>query len=75
MPDGAPHTAPVFGFDNSYARDLPGTFVAWRAARVAAPRLLKLNRALAEELGLEAGVLDGALGAEVFSGNLAPADA
>ncbi len=75
MPDGAPHTAPVFGFDNSYARDLPGTFVAWRAARVAAPRLLKLNRALAEELGLEAGALDGALGAEVFSGNLAPADA
>ncbi|MCF1709481.1 YdiU family protein [Tabrizicola sp. J26] len=75
MPDGAPHTAPVFGLDNSYARDLPGTFVAWRAARVAAPRLLKLNRELAEELGLDTATLDGPLGAEVFSGNLPPSDA
>ncbi len=34
---------PIFGFDNSYARDLPGFFVEWRAARVPAPRLVRLN--------------------------------
>jgi uncharacterized protein YdiU (UPF0061 family) len=63
---------PDFRFDNSYARDLPGFFVEWPAARVPAPRLVRFNRALAEELGLDADRLDGPTGAAIFSGNLPP---
>jgi uncharacterized protein YdiU (UPF0061 family) len=63
---------PVFAFDNSYARDLPGFSVAWSAAQVPAPHLLRLNRALAEELGLDPDALSGAEGAAWFSGNAAP---
>jgi len=47
-----------FAFDNTYARALEGFYVAWKAAQVARPRLIKLNRELAEELGLDAGALD-----------------
>ena len=77
MADGpaGPGAGPSFGFDNSYARDLPGFSVTWAAARVTAPRLFRLNRPLAEDLGLDADLLEGPLGAEIFSGNLAPADA
>jgi uncharacterized protein YdiU (UPF0061 family) len=62
----------VFAFDNSYARDLPGFYVECLPTAVPQPRLLRLNRDLAEELGLR---LDG-LGEEqlaaVFSGNALP---
>ena len=77
MPDGQAETdaVPGFGFEHSYARDLPGFSVSWTAAPVPAPRLFRLNRALAEELGLDADLLDGALGAQIFSGNRPPADA
>jgi uncharacterized protein YdiU (UPF0061 family) len=61
-----------FHFDNSYARELDGFFAPWSAAQVPRPVLLKFNHALATELGLDAGALDGPLGAAVFSGNLAP---
>ncbi|MEO1329089.1 MAG: YdiU family protein [Pseudomonadota bacterium] len=65
----------AFGFDNSYAR-LPERFFArLDPTPVRAPRLLKLNHELAAELGLDADALDGPLGAEIFSGNRAPADA
>jgi uncharacterized protein YdiU (UPF0061 family) len=70
MADGA--AAPVFAFDNSYARDLPGFALPVTAARVPAPRLLKLNRALAEDLGLDPDRLAGAEGAAWFSGNAVP---
>src|SRR5690606_5077313 len=62
----------IFDFDNSYARDLPGTYVAWKPAQVPQPRLLFLNRALAGELGLDTAALDGPDGAAVFAGNLVP---
>jgi uncharacterized protein YdiU (UPF0061 family) len=68
-------TAAAFSFDNSYARDLEGLYVPWQAAVVAEPRLIKLNRALAEELGLNAKLLDTPGGALVFSGNQLPAGA
>ncbi len=72
----APAAGPLrFGFDNTYARELPGSFVAWQPAKAPAPRLLFFNEALAAELGLDAGSLGGAQGAEVFSGNLLPSDA
>jgi serine/tyrosine/threonine adenylyltransferase len=63
---------PLFRFDNSYARELPGSYVAWRPAQVPAPRLLFLNRDLADELGLDPEALAGDHGAAIFAGNTVP---
>ena len=43
-----------------------------RRREVARPRLVKLNRELAEELGLDAGALDSEEGARIFAGNETP---
>jgi uncharacterized protein YdiU (UPF0061 family) len=59
-------------FDNTYARELPGTYVAWKPVAAPAPELLYLNRALADELGLDAAALAGAEGAALFAGNALP---
>ncbi|HUG21770.1 protein adenylyltransferase SelO [Piscinibacter sp.] len=69
-----PETAarPLFRFDNSYARELPGLAVPFQPARVPAPSMLYFNRALAEELDLDADTLAGDRGAAVFSGNDVP---
>ena len=67
--------APEIEFDNSYARELSGLYVQWEGAKVPAPQVLRLNRALAEELGLDAEALTGAEGAQVLSGAQAPAGA
>lgn len=67
MPAAAP-----FPFDNSYARDLQGFYVPWQPTAVPAPRLLFLNHALAEELGLDVASLDSPEGAAVFAGNTLP---
>ena len=61
-----------FVFDNTYARELEGSYVTWKAAQVARPRLVKLNRELAEELGLDADALDSEEGARIFAGNEIP---
>jgi uncharacterized protein YdiU (UPF0061 family) len=61
-----------FQFDNTYARELPGFYAPATAATAPAPRLVKLNHALARELGLNAAALDSPVGAEIFSGNYAP---
>jgi uncharacterized protein YdiU (UPF0061 family) len=66
-------TTEFFAFDNSYARDLEGLYVPWKAAEVPAPKLVKFNHALAEELGLDIKALDSAEGAQMFSGNQLPA--
>ncbi|MDX3928820.1 MAG: YdiU family protein [Shinella sp.] len=58
----------LISFDNSYAR-LPERFFARvEPTAVEAPLLVKFNRALAEELGLDAAALERD-GAEIFSGN------
>lgn len=67
-----PALRPLFHFDNSYARDLPGLAVPWQPRRVEAPSLLWFNRALAEELQLDAEALDGERGAAIFGGNEVP---
>jgi serine/tyrosine/threonine adenylyltransferase len=64
-----------FVFDNTYARELEGFYVAWKATQVSRPQLVKLNFELAEELGLDADALDTEEGAKIFSGNEAPAGA
>ena len=61
-----------FVFDNTYARDLEGMYVPWQAAQAPEPRLVKLNHALAEELGLDVKALDSSFGAALFSGNPLP---
>lgn len=63
---------PTIPFDNTYARELEDFYVAWQPAPVPAPRLLRLNRALAEDLGLDADALQGEAGAALFSGNQVP---
>ncbi|MDX3972963.1 protein adenylyltransferase SelO [Shinella sp.] len=59
----------AFAFDNSYAR-LPDIFFApVDPTPVEAPRLIRFNRALAEDLGLDADALE-RHGAGYFSGNV-----
>ena len=59
-------------FDNSYARELAAHCVPCQPALPPAPRLVKLNSALAEELGLPLVALQGEYGAQVFSGQQIP---
>ena len=65
-------TSCTFSFDNTYARDLEGLYVPWKAAKVPEPKLIRLNHALAEELGLDAKALDSPEGAQLFSGSKLP---
>ncbi|MEO8345745.1 MAG: protein adenylyltransferase SelO [Betaproteobacteria bacterium] len=59
-------------FDNSFARELPGFYVAQRPAVVRAPRLLHFNPTLANELGLDLTSLDDQARADLFAGNIVP---
>src|SRR5687768_742770 len=61
-----------FAFDNTYARDLPGSFAPATPEPVPSPVLLRFNEPLAEELGLDAGNLNSLRGARIFSGNEVP---
>src|ERR1043166_3155372 len=64
-----------FPFQNSYAA-LPANFFARVAPTpVAAPRLIKLNRPLAVELGLDPDMLETPEGAEILAGKTVPAGA
>ncbi len=65
-------SAANFRFDNSFARELEGFYVAWRPAPVPEPRLLFLNHSLAAELGLDITALDDAAWAATFAGNTLP---
>jgi uncharacterized protein YdiU (UPF0061 family) len=68
LSEEVPMPAPI-PFDNSYAR-LPARFHARLAPTpVAGPRLIKLNRALAEELRLDAAWLGGPDGLAMLAGN------
>ncbi len=61
-----------FLFDNSYARLGAAFHRRTVPTPVAAPHLVKLNRPLAEALGLDADVLDNPEGAEILAGNRLP---
>ncbi len=63
---------PLFQFDNSYARDLQGFYVAWEGAKVPEPQVVLFNGELAAELGLDAAALETAYGARVFAGIESP---
>ena len=64
--------ATAFTFDNSYARALAGFYAPVQAAQVPRPQMVKLNHALAAELGLDAALLDSSEGAAIFAGNSVP---
>jgi serine/tyrosine/threonine adenylyltransferase len=64
-----------FPFQNSYAA-LPANFFARVAPTpVASPRLIKLNRPLAVQLGLDPDLLDSLEGADILSGKTLPSGA
>ncbi|WP_421577926.1 protein adenylyltransferase SelO [Shinella sp. M31] len=63
-------SAATIPFDNSYARLPDAFFTPVDPTPVEAPQLIVFNRALAEELGLDAGMLE-RHGAAYFSGNVA----
>ena len=65
----------AFAFDNSYAR-LPDRFYSRLAPTpVQEPRLIRLNRTLAAELGLDVTALEGPEAVQAFAGNRVPATA
>ncbi|HSN82270.1 MAG TPA: protein adenylyltransferase SelO family protein, partial [Polyangiales bacterium] len=67
-----PTDAPLFPFDNSYAR-LPEHFYARVAPTPGAePRLVRVNDRLARQLGLDPSRLAGREAVEVFAGNRVP---
>jgi uncharacterized protein YdiU (UPF0061 family) len=47
----------LFRFEDSYAREVPGLSVPWKAASAPAPELLVLNEELAAELGADPAAL------------------
>lgn len=62
-------------FDNTYARELVGTYVSWQPAIVPSPELLRVNVDLGLQLGLPADFLNGPMAAAYFSGNVLPSGA
>jgi len=63
---------PAIAFDNTYARELEGFHVPWKPAAVPEPRLLFLNRPLAEELGLDPAEVSSPDSAALWAGNALP---
>ena len=59
-------------FDNTYARLPERMFIRQAPVPVAAPRLVRLNRALANELALDETELRASLGVEILGGNRVP---
>ena len=60
---------PRFAFDNTYARLPEGFFARVQPTAVTQPRLLLLNRALADELGVDLRAVDDDALAAIFAGN------
>ena len=60
---------PLLQFENSFARDLAGLSVPWRAAPAPAPELIALNEGLADELGVDLATLRSPDGVAMLVGN------
>ncbi len=62
----------MFSFDNSYARLSERFYAPALPAKVREPKIVKVNRELAELLGIDPGRLDSPEGAALLSGNVPP---
>ncbi|MBF6618883.1 MAG: YdiU family protein [Patulibacter sp.] len=62
----------LFGFDNSFVRELEGLYEPWQPAGSSRPTFLALNRPLAAELGLDVATLERPEGLDVLAGNRVP---
>lgn len=58
----------LFQFDNSLARSLPGLYVPWRGDGVPQPKVLRANRALAQDLRVPYEALFGEAAAQALTG-------
>lgn len=63
---------PQLAFDNSFAHQMEGFYVAWQGDVAPAPRLLMFNEEMAQRLGLDAAALNSDAGAAIFAGSVAP---
>lgn len=70
-----PGERPTFEFDNSYARELDGFYVAWKGETAPDPKLVLLNRDLAHELRLDPDDLETGAAAAILAGSVAPSGA
>ncbi len=59
-------------FDNTYASELEGFYVAWQGDLAPSPRIVQLNSALAQELGIDVAGLSAERAAAWLSGSEAP---
>lgn len=59
-------------FDNSYARELEGLYIPWHGTQAPAPKMLLLNTALAQDLGLDPDELASREGLAMLSGSEMP---
>lgn len=64
-----PFSPRLFAFDNSYARLPPHFYARINPTPVSAPKLIKLNTALAKSLGLDPTLLASTAGVEILAGN------
>jgi uncharacterized protein YdiU (UPF0061 family) len=64
-----------FHFDNTFAQLPEPFFVAHQPTAMPHPQMIRFNRSLADELGLDAAQLDSSHGAEIFAGSRIPHDA
>jgi len=65
-------TARPLTLGTRYASEFPELGVPWKAAEASGPRLLVLNDALVDELGLDADYLRGEEGVRVLTGTHVP---
>src|ERR1700722_13714042 len=61
-------TTTLFRFEDTYAREVPGLSVPWKAAQAPAPELLVLNEELAAELGADPAALRDPAGVALLGG-------
>ena len=61
-------TTTLFRFEDTYAREVPGLSVPWKAAQAPAPELLVLNEELAAELGADPAALRDPAGVALLAG-------
>ncbi|ESQ12947.1 MAG: YdiU family protein [Thiohalocapsa sp. PB-PSB1] len=69
------HNAPLRALENSYLELPPGFYARVAPTPVARPRLLRVNRDLAEQLGLDPNELASEAGTALLAGNQVPAGA